>query len=72
MTTRILVLIGSLRAGSYNRALAETAVTQAPEGTDVEIFDGLDEVPFYNEDLDRAGNVPDPARALRAPMHYFW
>jgi NAD(P)H-dependent FMN reductase len=65
MTTRILVLIGSLRAGSYNRGLAEAAVKQAPEGTDVEIFEGLGEVPFYNEDLDRAGDVPDPARALR-------
>lgn len=65
MTTRILALVGSLRAGSYNRRLAEAAVKHAPEGIDVEIFEGLGEVPFYNEDLDRPGDVPDPAQALR-------
>ena len=65
MTTRILVLVGSLRAGSYNRWLAEAAVKHAPEGTDVGIFEGLGEVPFYNEDLDRPGDVPGPAEALR-------
>jgi NAD(P)H-dependent FMN reductase len=68
MTTRILALVGSLRAGSYNRRLAEAAAKYAPEGIDVEIFEGLGEVPFYNEDLDRPGDVPDPARALRAAV----
>jgi NAD(P)H-dependent FMN reductase len=65
MTTRILALVGSLRAGSYNRQLAEAAAKYAPEGIDVEIFEGLGEVPFYNEDLDAPGTVPGPARALR-------
>jgi NAD(P)H-dependent FMN reductase len=65
MSTQILALVGSLRAGSYNRRLAEAAVKYAPEGIDVEIFEGLGEVPFYNEDLDRPGDVPAPARALR-------
>jgi NAD(P)H-dependent FMN reductase len=65
MCTRILALVGSLRAGSYNRQLAEAAVKHAPDGADVEIYDGLAEVPFYNEELDRPGDVPDPAQALR-------
>ena len=65
MTTRILALVGSLRAGSYNRQLAEAAAKHAPEGTDVEIFEGLAEVPFYNEDLDRPGALPGPVQALR-------
>jgi NAD(P)H-dependent FMN reductase len=65
MSIRILALVGSLRADSYNRQLAEAAVKHAPDGTDVEIFEGLAEVPFYNEDLDRPGDVPGPARALR-------
>jgi len=65
MSTQILALVGSLRAGSYNRRLAEAAVKYAPEGIDVEIFEGLGEVPFYNEDLDSPGDVPGPARALR-------
>jgi NAD(P)H-dependent FMN reductase len=68
MTTRILALVGSLRAGSYNRRLAEAAAKNAPEGIDVEIFEGLGEVPFYNEDLDRPSDVPSSARALRAAV----
>ena len=68
MSTQILALVGSLRAGSYNRRLAEAAVKYAPEDIDVEILEGLGEVPFYNEDLDRPGDVPDPARALRAAV----
>jgi len=68
MSTRILALVGSLRAGSHNRRLAEAAVKYAPEGIDVEIFEGLGEVPFYNEDLDGPGDLPSPARALRAAV----
>jgi NAD(P)H-dependent FMN reductase len=65
MSIRILALVGSLRAGSYNRQLAEAAIKHAPDGIDVAIFEGLAEVPLYNEDLDRPGDVPDPAQALR-------
>jgi NAD(P)H-dependent FMN reductase len=65
MSARILALVGSLRADSFNRQLAEAAVKHAPDGTDVEIFEGLADVPFYNEDLDRAGDVPPPAQTLR-------
>ena len=65
MTTRILALVGSLRAGSYDRQLAEAAAKHAPDGIDVEIFEGLAEVPLYNEDLDQSGDVPGPAQALR-------
>jgi NAD(P)H-dependent FMN reductase len=65
MTIRILALVGSLRAGSHNRQLAEAAVTFAPDGVKVEIFEGLAELPFYNEDIDSPGNVP-AAEALRA------
>ncbi len=65
MSVRILALVGSLRADSFNRQLAEAAVKHAPEGTVVEIFDGLADVPFYNEDLDRPGDVLGPVQALR-------
>src|ERR1700746_1283023 len=65
MSIRILALVGSLRAGSYNHQLAEAAVKHAPDGIDVDIYEGLGEVPFYNEDLDRPGDVPAPAQALR-------
>jgi len=50
--TRILVLVGSLRADSHNRRLAETIAAQAPEGIEVAIADNLSALPFYNEDID--------------------
>ncbi|MFE7276785.1 MULTISPECIES: NADPH-dependent FMN reductase [Streptomyces] len=65
MPTRILALVGSLRSGSHNRQLAEAAVTHAPVGVEVQIFEGLAELPFYNQDIDTPGNVP-AADALRA------
>ncbi|KUI24656.1 FMN reductase [Mycobacterium sp. IS-1742] len=61
----VLVLVGSLRKASINRQLAEVAVDSAPDGVTLHVFDGLAEVPFYNEDLD-ADPVPEPVRALRA------
>ncbi|MFI7385465.1 NAD(P)H-dependent oxidoreductase [Streptomyces sp. NPDC049813] len=66
MSVRILALVGSLRAGSHNRQLAEAAVELAPEGAEVELFEGLADVPFYNEDVDVEGSVPAAAAALRA------
>jgi len=62
--TTILVLVGSLRAASVNRQLAEVAAESAADGVTLEIYDGLAEVPFYNEDLDTA-TPPAAAAALR-------
>ena len=64
MTTSILVLVGSLRAGSVNRRLAEAIRDQAPAGVTIELAEGLDSLPFYNEDLD-GSDVPATAAALR-------
>lgn len=66
MTVRLLALVGSLRAGSHNRQLAEAALEHAPTGVTGEIFEGLDDVPFYNEDIDVDGSVPEAAARLRA------
>ncbi|MEC3915257.1 NAD(P)H-dependent oxidoreductase [Nocardia sp. CDC160] len=63
--TRILVLVGSLRAASINRRLAEAAVKTAPEGVELSLYEGLGDIPFYNEDIDVAGEVPAAAQALR-------
>ena len=61
---KVLVLLGSLRAASINRQLAEVAVETAPEGVSLELFDRLGELPFYNEDIDN-GDVPEAVTALR-------
>lgn len=61
---KVLVLVGSLRAASVNRQLAELAVESAPDGADLQLFDRLGELPFYNEDID-TDDVAEPVRALR-------
>jgi len=63
--TRVLVLVGSLRADSLNRRLAEAVRVQAPAGAHIDIVDGLGELPFYNEDLD-GDHAPEAVTALRA------
>ena len=56
---KVLFLSGSLRAGSYNTALARAAVALAPDGVDVELFDELGSLPLYDQDVDQA-HVPEP------------
>ena len=48
----VVILVGSLRAASINRQLAEAAAHAAPDHVDVVTYDGLGDIPFYNEDLD--------------------
>ncbi|HEU0053469.1 MAG TPA: NADPH-dependent FMN reductase [Longimicrobium sp.] len=62
---KILGFAGSLRAESYNRALLEAARELAPEGMDVEVWDGLGELPFYNADLDNDEMRPPPVRDFK-------
>ncbi len=63
--TRVVVLVGSLRADSLNRSIAEHLRAEAPAGVVVEIAENLAALPFYNEDLDNGTDVPAAARALR-------
>src|SRR6476620_10295830 len=62
--TRVLVLVGSLRADSLNRRIAEKLRELAPADVTVEIAENLHELPFYNEDLDGEA-VPAAAAHLR-------
>src|SRR6478735_3086167 len=62
--TRVLILVGSLRADSLNRRIAEKLQELAPSGVEIEIAENLHDLPFYNEDLD-GENVPATAAALR-------
>ncbi|OBI41268.1 NAD(P)H-dependent oxidoreductase [Mycobacterium sp. E796] len=67
---KIVAFVGSLRAASINRQIAELAGDVAPDGVTVTIFEGLAEVPFYNEEIDDAMNPDAPplasVTALRA------
>jgi NAD(P)H-dependent FMN reductase len=68
---KVLALVGSLRAASINRQIAELAAAVAPDDVNVTVFEGLGELPFYNEEIDDAVNAeveqaPAPVAALRA------
>jgi NAD(P)H-dependent FMN reductase len=64
MSTTVTVLVGSLRADSVNRKIAETLSDLAPDGVELRIAENLDQLPFYNEDIDGA-DAPAAAVALR-------
>ena len=60
--TRILGISGSLRRASYNTKLLRAARELLPADVELIIFDGLEDVPPYNEDRD---NAEAPLGALR-------
>jgi chromate reductase len=61
---RVLAVSGSLRAASHNTALLRAAAALAPEGVEVELYQGLDLLPPYNEDRD-TGEPPFEVARLR-------
>jgi chromate reductase len=62
---RILAVSGSLREGSYNTSLLRAAVEAAPESVELVPWEGLGELPLYDEDIDDLANPPEPVRRLR-------
>src|ERR687885_3063767 len=61
---KILGLAGSLRRASFNRGLIRAARELAPEGVTVEPYEGLDEIPFFNQDVEAQGD-PAPVKELK-------
>jgi chromate reductase len=49
---KVLAISGSLRRDSYNTILLRAAAEVAPEEVVVELYDGLKDIPPYNEDDD--------------------
>ena len=62
----VLILVGSLRADSVNKQIAQTAVEMFPTGSSAVVYGALSEIPFYDEDIDVDGQVPVGALDLRA------
>ncbi len=66
-TVTVLAIPGSLRAGSSSRALLEAVAAAPPVGVEVRIWEGLRDVPPYDQDHD-SGDGPAPVAALRAAI----
>jgi len=61
---KVLAVSGSLRADSYNTRLLHAAVAAAPADVEVEVWEGLAELPIYDQDLE-GFDLPDAVSALR-------
>jgi chromate reductase len=64
-TVKILGFVGSLRKGSYNKALMRAALKLLPKDATLEVFD-LEGIPPFNQDLE--GQPPTVVKALKAKI----
>jgi chromate reductase, NAD(P)H dehydrogenase (quinone) len=55
--TSVVAFAGSLRRGSFNRALLEAAKELAPDGMNIELIE-IGALPFYNADVEAEGDPP--------------
>jgi chromate reductase len=61
---KVLAVSGSLRRNSHNTQLLRAAVELAPEDIEVELWDGVRDLPLYDQDLED-GELPESVRRLR-------
>jgi chromate reductase len=61
---RVLAISGSLRSGAYSTRLARAAAELLPAGAKLELYDGLAEIPNYDQDLEDTA-APDAVEELR-------
>jgi chromate reductase, NAD(P)H dehydrogenase (quinone) len=62
-TITVLGIAGSLRRGSYNRALLRSAQSLTPDDMRLDVFD-LHDIPFYDADVEKRGD-PEPVTELK-------
>src|SRR4051794_28339506 len=60
---KVLAVSGSLRADSYNTSLLRAAVEAAPEGVELELWEGIGDLPIYDQDLEH--DPPESVLRLR-------
>ena len=65
---KVLAISGSLRSGSHNTDLLHGAAAAAPDGIDIELYDGLKEIPPYDADDDILGEQPAPVTRLKEAL----
>jgi chromate reductase len=62
---RILGISGSLRSGSHNTALLRAAAIALPPEVELEVYDGLRDLPHYDADIDTPETEPEAVAQLR-------
>jgi chromate reductase, NAD(P)H dehydrogenase (quinone) len=65
VTSSLLAVSGSLRAGSANTGLVRMAERLAPAGLSVTVREGIDLLPFYNADLDTPATLSEVCATWR-------
>jgi chromate reductase len=60
---RILAVSGSLRESSFNTSLLRAAIEAAPDGVELELWEGFGDLPLYDDDLE--SDVPESVLRLR-------
>ena len=63
---RILGIAGSLRVGSYDRALLRAVQEEVPLGVELQLYD-IAPIPFYNADVE-AVEDPEPVVAFKSAI----
>ena len=63
----ILMLVGSLRADSWTARLTESTAGLLPTGAEAQVYDGLGDLPHYDQDLD-TDQPPASVVAFRAAV----
>lgn len=64
-TVKILSFVGSLRKGSYKKAMIRAAVELVPKDAAIKVFD-LQEIPPFNQDLE--GQPPQIVKEFKAEI----
>ena len=65
---KILAISGSLRKGSHNTAVLRAAQELAPEGVEITIYEGLGDIPPYNDDIRTGEGYPASVEAFRTAL----
>jgi chromate reductase, NAD(P)H dehydrogenase (quinone) len=62
---KVLGFAGSLRTGSYNKALLHASANFIPEDVNLEIFD-IDGIPAFNQDIEN--NMPNKVKDFKSKI----
>jgi chromate reductase len=62
---RLIAISGSLRAASHNTSVLRAARRLAPASVEIQLFEGIDQLPFFNSDLE-AERLPEEVVRFRA------